>query len=269
MLSILYEDNHLLVVNKPAAVATMGAESGPTVYSLVGDYLKKKYNKPGNVFVGIVSRLDSMTTGVLVVARTSKGASRLTPQFAPIQIQSAKATRKTVARADKIYLAVVEGDLKTPLTSPDQPQSLVDWVRKDDAAHRMRVVAPNAPGAQQAELQFIRLAETNVGGRDATILAVRLRSGRKHQIRLQFAHRGSPVWADRKYGGEESLSKGIGLHSFLLRIDHPTLKQRMQWLASVPASWKALRGVLPSDEEIRETLVRAFQLPPLATNDSQ
>ena len=86
---ILFEDNHLLVVNKPAQLATMGAESGPTLHSMACEYLKKKYQKPGNVYLGVVSRLDAMTTGVIVLARTSKAAARLNQQFAKKDQQSA------------------------------------------------------------------------------------------------------------------------------------------------------------------------------------
>ncbi len=125
-LEILYEDNHLLVVNKPVGIATMGAEAGPTIHSLAASYLKETYGKPGKAFVGVVSRLDSMTSGVLVLARTSKAASRLSAQFAE---RSGEAT-------DKIYLAAVEGSL------PEAEGELADHVLKDDAAHRMRVVGP-------------------------------------------------------------------------------------------------------------------------------
>ncbi len=184
-LEILYEDNHLLVVNKPAGIATMGAESGPTVHCDGGGIPKKAYNKPGRAFVGVVSRLDSMTTGVLVLARTSKAASRLSTQFA----------NKSDANLSKIYLAAVAGQL-------DPPQGeLVDFVRKDDAARRMRVVASSVAGAQRADLRYITVAARD----DISLLAVQLLSGRKHQIRRSTGgpwkrrHRGSEVWIETRF----------------------------------------------------------------------
>ena len=154
-LEILYEDNHLLVVNKPAGIATMGAESGPTVHSMAADYLKKAYNKPGRAFVGVVSRLDSMTTGVLVLARTSKAAARLSKQFAS----------KSESMPCKIYLAVVDGQM-------DHKQGeLVDHVRKDDAARRMRVVDSSVAGAQRAVLRYTTVAAAE----DVSLLAIQLR----------------------------------------------------------------------------------------------
>ncbi|NND98884.1 MAG: RluA family pseudouridine synthase, partial [Pirellulaceae bacterium] len=187
-LDILYEDNHLLVVNKPAGIATMGAAAGePTIHQLACDYLRIKYQKPGNVFVGVVSRLDTMTSGVIVLARTSKAASRLVPQFGGPQ-QGKKSA--ITDQADKIYLAAVEGDLD------QQAGTLVDDVVKDDAARRMRVVDQSAAGAKRAELAFANIACTG----DVTLVGVKLKTGRKHQIRLQFAERGHAVIGDRKYG---------------------------------------------------------------------
>ncbi len=140
-LDVLYTDNHLLVVNKPAGIATMGAESGPTVHSIAADYLKKVFHKPGRVFVGVVSRLDAMTSGVLVLARTSKSASRLSAQFA----------NKSGHDVCKIYLAAVEGRLET------EQGHWTDHVRKDDAAMRMRVVGPSASGRSRRNFGTSRL----------------------------------------------------------------------------------------------------------------
>ena len=171
-LEVIYEDNHLLVINKPAGIATMGAESGPTVHSMAADYIKKAYDKPGRVFVGVVSRLDSMTTGVLVLARTSKAASRLSAQFAG----------KSESDLSKIYLAAVDGHIDPP------DGRLEDHVLKDDAARRMRLVDHSAKGSQQAALRY-----TTVGAsEDISILAVQLLTGRKHQIRVQLADEVTP-----------------------------------------------------------------------------
>ena len=249
MLSVLHEDNHLLVVDKPAGIATMGAESGPTVHSMAADYIKQRYNKPGKAFVGTVSRLDTMTSGVLVLARTSKAASRLTPQFGGNQ-----KTRKPLPRADKVYIAAIEGHLD------GDSGSLVDFVRKDDAARRMRVVDQNVSGAQESGAQEACLDYVVLGRTDAvTLVAVRLRTGRKHQIRVQFAASGNTVWGDRKYGSRESFA-GIALHSFMLQISHPTLTTRMLFSVEPPKSWKPFDDALPSMSDLRETVAKRFDI---------
>ena len=240
-LDILYEDNHLLVLNKPAGIATMGAESGLTMHSLAADYLKSAYQKPGRAYVGVVSRLDAMTSGVLVFARTSKAASRLTPQFARQEGSDA---------AVKIYLAALEGEWRA------ERGELSGYVRKDDAARRMRVVGRAAPGAQSARLRFVTLAHTDV----ATLVAVRLLSGRKHQVRVQFADAGTPLWGDRKYGGRERLDRGIGLHSWRLRITHPTRKTPLWFTAELPNTWRRFRRGLPESGELWRSVREEFDL---------
>lgn len=239
-LDILYEDNHLLVVNKPAGIATMGAESGATIRSMAEDYLKRKYNKPGRAYVGIVSRLDAVTSGVLVLARTSKAAGRLSAQFAD----------SSPDRVTKIYLAAVEGQIE-----PEQ-DDLIDFVLKDDRAQRMRVVNASARNARQAQLRYLTLAYQ----RDTSIVAVQLLSGRKHQIRLQFAHRGHPVVGDRKYGSTRRFAAGVALHSWRLKIEHPTKGDPMWFEANPPGSWKPLQSMLPDPAEIRTRVAKSFHL---------
>lgn len=240
-LPILYEDNHLLVVNKPAGVATMGAPAGaPTVHLLAADYLKRKYHKPGNVYVGVVSRLDTVTSGTLVLARTSKAAARLQAQFAG----------GDHSELAKVYLAVLEGH-------PPEPQgTFQDYVAKDDRARRMRVVNEGHAGAKSAKLDYFTLSR---GGGQSWI-AVRLRSGRKHQIRLQFAERQCPVLGDRKYGGNARFPAGIGLHSWRLRVRHPT-KKDLRWYASrLPKSWRMSKLNTESPEQHWPAIADAFQL---------
>ena len=200
----------------------MGAESGPTVHSMAADYLRQAYNKPGNVFVGIVSRLDAMTSGVLVLARTSKAAARLSSQFSTISGSQKKAT--------KIYVALIQGQLASA------KGVLTDHVLKDDSAKRMRVVPEGTAGAQQAQLHFHVLHADG----EHTLVAVKLGTGRKHQIRLQFAERGHPVLGDRKYGARLPFGDGIALHSFLLQVSHPTRDLRMTWAAETPKSWHSI-----------------------------
>lgn len=240
-LEVLYEDNHLLVVNKPAGIATMGAESGPTVHSMAAEYIKKRYHKPGRAFVGVVSRLDSMTTGVLVLARTSKAASRLSTQFA----------NKSDAKLSKIYLCVVAGQL-------DPPQGvLIDFVRKDDAARRMRLVDRSVAGAQRAELRYLTFGRQE----NVSLLAVQLLSGRKHQIRVQLADHGHCVIGDRKYGSKLAFPAGVALHSWRLQISHPTKPESMWFEADPPRSWKQFHRLMPNLDQLRAHVAEYFALP--------
>lgn len=239
-LDVLYQDNHLLVVNKPAGIATMGAESGETVHSLAVDYLIRKYNKPGRAFVGIVSRLDAMTSGVLVLARTSKAASRLSAQFAA----------SANPPPNKVYLATVHG------TIAQDEGDWTDYVRKDDRAKRMRVVSASDTDAKQARLRFLTLATRD----DRTVVAVKLDTGRKHQIRVQFAERGHAILGDRKYGSTTPFANGVALHSWRLQITHPTLKQRMWFHADLPKSWQQSGRMLGNMATVRRRVDEHFDL---------
>ncbi len=132
---VLYEDNHLLAVLKPAGLATMGTPPGrPTLLSIAKDYIKRRYDKPGNVYLGVMSRLDAPVTGVVLMARTSKAARRLTEQFRSRSVE-------------KVYRAIVEGRV-----SP-RSDAWVDWVGKDERHRRMHVVGPTLPGAKEARLR--------------------------------------------------------------------------------------------------------------------
>ncbi len=215
-LEILYEDNHLLAINKPAPLATMGAAPGePSLAALAKEYLKQKYAKPGEVYLGVVSRLDAMVTGVTLFARTSKAAARLSEQFRGRDVE-------------KIYWAVVEG---VGIPSSGECQ---DWLRKDDAAHRMAIVNAHAPGAQEALLQWRRLRQME----GAALLEIFLETGRKHQIRVQLAVRGWTVWGDRKYGARSKFEPGIALHARRLVVMHPTRQEPVEIIAPLPPSWR-------------------------------
>jgi 23S rRNA pseudouridine1911/1915/1917 synthase len=216
-LEILYEDNHLLAVAKPAGLPTMGVEaSEPSLWRLGREYLKEKYQKPGNVYLGIVSRLDSPVTGIVLMARTSKAARRLTEQFRERQV-------------GKRYWALVE-------RSPDPPQGRwVDWLRKEERLHKVLVCHPDAEGAQRADLSY----RTLTPGRRATLLEIELETGRKHQIRVQLAARRLPVLGDRKYGSPVPFPAGIGLHARELRFEHPVRRIPITLVAPVPDSWHA------------------------------
>jgi 23S rRNA pseudouridine1911/1915/1917 synthase len=214
---VLYEDNHLLAVVKPPGLATMGAAAGnDSLVELARRYLKQKYAKPGNAYVGVVSRLDAVASGVLVLARTSKAAKRLAEQF----------RRRSV---EKTYWAIVAGCVRPAQGSCD------DWVRKDERRHRMSIVRSTAQGARQAILTFRRLEQLPAG----SLLEIDLQTGRKHQIRVQLAHRGHPVLGDRKYGSATPFAAGIALLARRLKLVHPVRREALELIAPVPDSWLA------------------------------
>src|SRR5262245_24190120 len=143
-LRVLYEDNHLLAVNKPAGLATMGlSPREASLFTLAKDYIKRKYHKPGNVYLGVVSRLDAAVTGVVLLARTSKAAARLSQRFRTRDVE-------------KTYWAIVEGNVEPP------EGELHDWLVKDEPRRRMRKCPQGTPGAREAHLSYRRLA--TVGG---------------------------------------------------------------------------------------------------------
>ena len=218
-LEILYEDNHLLLVNKPAQLATMGvAEDKPSVLSLAKEYIKQKYDKPGNVYLGVVSRLDAPVTGVLVIARTSKAASRLSEQFRNREVE-------------KVYRAVVEG-------VPDEPEAMLQhWLRKDERHRRVHVTMKDKETAQEARLSY-RLIRELAG--DMSLLEVKLETGRKHQIRVQLSAIGHPIVGDRKYKSNVAFTDGIALHSCRVKLNHPVRRDPVEVTASEPASWRGL-----------------------------
>lgn len=219
-LQVLYEDNHLIAIAKPAPLPTMGVREGEmSAVTLVKDYLKRKYNKPGNVYLGVVSRLDSMVTGVLLFARTSKAASRLNEQF------RARSTEKS-------YQAIVAG--AGHLTAG----KLSDWIRKDEQNHRMVTSRHAVPGAQRAELLVEAVEELPAG----LLLELRLITGRKHQIRVQLASRRLPIVGDRKYGSHVPFSTGIALHAAQLIIEHPVTREKLTLQANRPPSWRGILG---------------------------
>jgi len=222
-LQVLYEDNHLLAISKPAGLPTQGAVAGkPSVVAEAKAYLKRKYRKPGNVYLGVVSRLDSPVSGVVILARTSKAAARLNEQF-------------RVREVGKIYWAIAEGSVEPP------SGQLVDFLAKDERNKRMAIVAQSGRRGkksqgqgQEARLSYRRL-KVAVGN---SLLEIVLETGRKHQIRLQLAARGHPIVGDRKYGSKQTFPRGIALHCRRLIIEHPIKKTRLEVTAPLPKSWK-------------------------------
>lgn len=208
---MIYEDNHLLVVNKPCGQLVQGDMTGrATLLDEAKAWLKEKYNKPGNVFLALVHRLDRPASGVIVLARTSKAASRLSEEI-----------RKH--RPKKIYWAKVAG--KTP--------SQGTWTdRLERQEFCSRVVAE--PMGKEARLSFTRLSYDN----GVSLVEITLETGRYHQIRVQFAHRGFPILGDRRYGSQQPFADdAIALHAREMRIRHPTTKEEMHFVAEPGAGW--------------------------------
>jgi 23S rRNA pseudouridine1911/1915/1917 synthase len=231
-LNILYEDNHLLVVVKPSMLPTQGiAESESSAVIQLKDYLRHKWSKPGNVYLGVVSRLDAWVSGVIVFAKTSKAAARLNQQF------RSRTCRKT-------YLALV----------PDQPALsdsgiLENWLSKNESTHRMEVRVPGETERKSAckkgdyeKALHARLAYETLSRRGGIrVLGIELGTGRKHQIRVQLAAAGCPLLGDRKYGSQRDFPIGIALHSFRLQITHPTTKEPLEFKAAPPDYWQLER----------------------------
>jgi 23S rRNA pseudouridine1911/1915/1917 synthase len=215
-LDVLYEDNHCLAIVKPAGVPSTHFDGGEeTIDRSVKAYLKAKYAKPGNVFLGIVHRLDKPTSGVLLFARTSKAAARLAEQFREAAIE-------------KVYWAVIEGDM------PQPAGTLEDWLRKDESAGRVGVVSSETPGAKRALVHYHRKA----GHGGLTLLELRPQTGRTHQLRVQLSQRRHPVVGDFKYGSETPFTPGIALHARRLTFLHPTRAEQVTITAEVPRSWR-------------------------------
>jgi 23S rRNA pseudouridine1911/1915/1917 synthase len=224
LLDVLYEDNHLLGLNKPAGWPTTHFGGGEeTVDRLAKSYLKEKYHKPGNVFLGVVQRLDKPVSGALLFARTSKAAARLSEQFRE-------------GAVEKVYWAIVEAPLKPTDGSPWASDSgtLDDWLLHDDAAQCVKVVPPETPGAKPARLFYTVRARH--GG--LTWLELRPHTGRKHQLRVQLAARGSPIYGDRKYGSPHALGPAIALHARSLTVLHPTQGNPVTLTAELPRHWR-------------------------------
>ena len=215
-LDILYEDNHCLAIVKPSGVPSthfQGREE--TLDRAIKEFLREKHRKPGNVFLGVVHRLDKPVSGVLLFARTSKAAARLAEQFREGTIE-------------KVYWAIVEGDVK------GLAGTLEDWLHKDREAGRVEVVEPRSRGARQALLHYqIRATQ---GG--LSWLEIRPQTGRTHQLRVQLAHHGHPIYGDAKYGSIHTFGNAIALRARSLTFLHPIRYEPITLTADVPRPWR-------------------------------
>jgi 23S rRNA pseudouridine1911/1915/1917 synthase len=221
MLHVLFEDNHCLALAKPAGALTTGYQgTEEPLDRIVKQYLKAKYRKPGNVFLGVVHRLDRLTSGVLLYARNSKAAARLARQFRE-------------GTVEKVYWAIVEGRVQK------SEGTLEAWLRKDRDAGRVESLPPKTAGARHSVLHFRRRGMS----RDYSWLEVRPETGRTHQIRVQLAELGHPVYGDRKYGSKHALKNAITLHARFLTFRHPVRPETITLIADLPAVWGRFRGL--------------------------
>ena len=223
MIPVLYEDNHLLAVEKPANMPVQGDSSGDEdLLTLLKGYIKDKYNKPGEVYLGLVHRLDRPVGGAMVFARTSKAASRLSAQFSS-------------HGAVKTYLAVAEG--RAP------GGELEGFILKDEATGSSALVPENTPGAKAARLSYAPIAYRK--GR--TLIRVTLHTGRHHQIRVQLSGAGYPLWGDQRYNKNARPGQQIALWACSLEIEHPTLHTRLRFISAPSGGvWKDFSDIIPA-----------------------
>ena len=209
MINVLYEDNQVLVVQKPQNVPTQEDESeDEDLLSMCKQYIKEKYNKPGNVFLGLVHRLDRPTGGVIVFARNSKSAKRLSEQ---IQNGTLK----------KTYIAIVEGEPRKRLAH------LTNYLKKDEKKNKVFICPESEDGAKRADLEYTVLDTVN----DLSLLQVKLFTGRSHQIRVQLSTIGNPIASDVKYGAKERGTKKLSLWAYKLEFEHPTKGEKMTFIS--------------------------------------
>lgn len=217
--SILFEDNHLIVINKKPSEIVQGDKTGDkTMPDTIKEYLKVKYNKPGNVFCGVIHRLDRPTSGAVVFARTSKGLERMNAQFREKE-------------TNKVYWAIVEQ--KPEKTEGD----LVHFLKKNETKNKSFVTDSEKGGAKEAKLTYQLIASSE----RYHLLEITLETGRHHQIRAQLAAIGCYIKGDVKYGAKRSNEDGsICLHARRLTINHPVTKEVLTFTADTPNSaiWK-------------------------------
>ena len=216
---VIFEDNHLLALYKPAGLLVQGDESGEVcLLDLAKAWIKERHQKPGRVFLGLVHRLDRPVAGAMVLARTSKAAGRLSHQIRTRQMR-------------KLYLAVVDGRL------PSAQGELVHHIERGERASR--IVSAAEPFGREARLDY-RVREA-AGSR--SLVEIDLLTGRKHQIRLQLAHIGCPIVGDVRYGAPSPLpARQIALFARQIVLEHPTRRERLSLTAPLPAGWPWAAG---------------------------
>lgn len=220
-LNVIYEDNHIIVVEKPVNIPSQGDKTGDKdMLEIIKEYLKEKYNKPGDVYLGLVHRLDRPTGGIMVFAKTSKAASRLSEQIRNNEFH-------------KSYLCIVDGKME------ESNGTFEDYLYKNERTNTSRVAKPNEKNVKKAILDYEVLKyneEINL-----SVIKVNLQTGRHHQIRVQFASRNHSLYGDQKYGSR-GRGKQLALWAYSLTFKHPTTKEELTFLLEPKhiGSWKIL-----------------------------
>ena len=216
---IIYEDNHIIVVLKEQNIPSCSDETkDEDMLTRIKEYIKERDNKPGNVYIGLVHRLDRPTGGVMVYAKTSKAASRLSEQMRNGDFE-------------KEYHAVVVGSLKT------KKQTLKHYLKKNAITNTVYVCGQTVEGAKYAELVYEVLEEVN----GLSFVNVKLHTGRSHQIRVQLSHIGAPIYGDMRYGGPNAVKGNLALFATSLAFSHPVTKERLVFKVEPPKDktpWK-------------------------------
>lgn len=213
-LNVLYEDNHIIVVEKRVDILSQSDITGDVdLLTLVKEYVKEKYNKPGNVYIGLVHRLDRPVGGIMVFARTSKAAKRLNEQIKNNELK-------------KKYLVLLDGLLK------EKKGELINYLYKDEKTGKSRVVDEKYVGGKFSKLEYEII--DYIG--DKTLVKVNLITGRHHQIRLQFSNLGYPIYGDQRYG--KKTSEKIHLFAYSLEFFHPTTKELLTF--KLLPKWKEI-----------------------------
>lgn len=224
-LNVIYEDNHIIVVEKQPNIPSQADKTQDVdMLTLVKDYIKVKYNKPGNVYVGLVHRLDRPVGGIMVFAKTSKAASRLSDQV-----------REKVFK--KEYLAVVDGKFE------EKEGTLEDYLYKDERNNLSKVVSKEKKNSKLAKLDYEVLTYNEV--KNLSLVRINLHTGRHHQIRVQLSNFGHSIFGDQKYG-TRGQGKQIALWAYKLEIEHPISKEKLQFtcLPEKNGTWCILKDVM-------------------------
>lgn len=223
-LKVIYEDNHIIVVEKPVNIPSQGDKTGDTdMLTIIKEYIKEKYNKPGNVYLGLIHRLDRPVGGVMVFAKTSKAAARLSEQVREKEFQ-------------KSYLVIVDGKMEK------EKGTLEDYLLKNEKTNTSKVVKEGTKNSKYAKLDYEVLKydkELNL-----SVLKILLHTGRHHQIRVQLSSRGHSIYGDQKYGGRGH-GKQIALWAYKLQISHPVSKEKLDFI-DIPekmGSWKIIENI--------------------------
>ncbi|MDR3250536.1 MAG: RNA pseudouridine synthase [Tannerella sp.] len=227
-MNVIYEDNHIIAVNKDCHEIVQGDKTGDAPLSeKLKEYLKEKYSKPGNVFIGVAHRLDRPVTGIVIFAKTSKALVRLNEMFRSGDV-------------GKTYWAIVK-------KRPPQPEGeLTHWIVRNEKQNKSYAYDSEKPDSKKAILHYRLIAESE----KYFLLEIEILTGRHHQIRCQLAKIGCPVKGDLKYGAERSNPDGgISLHARKARFIHPVSKQETEIIADAPADnlWKALMESISGD----------------------